>query len=794
LTDELATRVSVEPSPARSAAIDDVKRAFVGTKTTTPDTAMALVASVLFEEAKGALRPEDGLTRDELQARVEDLALDQGLSGLIDIDQALGRFRSALTQFRTILPLSGIHDIKGPTRNQRSDRVSRLWLAITYAQPDVASTADVAPPTGELIDDTVTLLTRHVRRLLRDRFSRDRLLELRELLRRRKLGKALALLLFVSGCIWAARYVLAPEGPGATAGGQTVRLDDTGRLVLGHWLTWDSRGEPLSSYRVLRDGNDITARVRLFQKTFRDGVSYGFEDTAINPATIYVYEIARRSRLHVPALSAPYTSCAKCLEEKLQAARAAIAKGEPLAPSTPEDAIAGAQYSLGGISVTYVGQPLSFRASLVSTKMVGREVRGGSRATLDEHVWVECDLGDGPIEFWPQTAIQHTWSRAGRYLVRLRRADERTAKHTVIQAGFVTVLERRPDQASGYNDGYSYEFVFRDEASLPAALAAEILAPRLIRAPEDQMLFFRFDATRLKLWRAILSGGTIVSNFGDGTGSSNVIHPSESIDVIQLNHMYRHPGVYDAKFTIRSPHHTESTTVHVRVFIEAEKHFRRRRSDENIYGSAGYFTCSSRDIAPLILVSRPEFQIDAFTSVNDGVYFDLANENCVRKTAWLRPDVEAYFLWLDDGSGFIDNGQLFFSEAYVPVNRAPVSRPLNGFAALAEWDDDHNGLIDSNDRVWEMLRLWQDSDHNGRSSPGEVGPLRGTGIFSISLNYRRVDTSDAHGNSFVLASDVVGRGKDGVTVTGSLYTVRLAHDPSDLYDLVSGLDSSVSHN
>jgi hypothetical protein len=74
-----------------------------------------------------------------------------------------------------------------------------------------------------------------------------------------------------------------------------------------------------------------------------------------------------------------------------------------------------------------------------------------------------------------------------------------------------------------------------------------------------------------------------------------------------------------------------------------------------------------------------------------------------------------------------------------------------------------NGAIDPRDSVYDHLRLWIDTNHNGLSEPEELHTLRETGIFRIDLNYHQSKYVDANGNEFRYKSqirDEAGRAHD----------------------------------
>lgn len=88
-----------------------------------------------------------------------------------------------------------------------------------------------------------------------------------------------------------------------------------------------------------------------------------------------------------------------------------------------------------------------------------------------------------------------------------------------------------------------------------------------------------------------------------------------------------------------------------------------------------------------------------------------------------------------------------------------VGEEPNGFKALREYDSPGNGgngdgLIDLNDRIFDDLRLWVDSNHDGRSQPAELSELSYWDIVAIDLDYRASRSRDRHGNEFRYASVV----------------------------------------
>ncbi len=117
------------------------------------------------------------------------------------------------------------------------------------------------------------------------------------------------------------------------------------------------------------------------------------------------------------------------------------------------------------------------------------------------------------------------------------------------------------------------------------------------------------------------------------------------------------------------------------------------------------------------------------TTLDKGVAFDVQGNGRLVKTAWV--DANDGLLALDlNNDGQINNGTELFGDS---TRLSSGNTAQDGFQALAQYDGNHDAVIDGLDDVFSNLKVWVDANQNGVSEASELHTLVQMNVHSLQL-------------------------------------------------------------
>ncbi len=136
----------------------------------------------------------------------------------------------------------------------------------------------------------------------------------------------------------------------------------------------------------------------------------------------------------------------------------------------------------------------------------------------------------------------------------------------------------------------------------------------------------------------------------------------------------------------------------------------------------------------------------------NGVLFDHDADGIKTATGWIGRDDG--FLARDlNGNGQIDSGAELFGDS-TRLRNGQLAK--NGFAALADLDENADGRVDINDSAFASLRIWKDTNSNGVVDAGELRTLAETSITALNTAHTTGSTNLADGNQIAERGSYVG--------------------------------------
>ncbi len=162
------------------------------------------------------------------------------------------------------------------------------------------------------------------------------------------------------------------------------------------------------------------------------------------------------------------------------------------------------------------------------------------------------------------------------------------------------------------------------------------------------------------------------------------------------------------------------------------------------------------------------------TTTKDGVYFDHDGNGFIEKSAWVGQG-DGLLVRDINNNGEIENGTELFGNNSVLSSGV---KALNGFEALKDLDSNGDGIFNNADAAWNEVKVWKDSNQNGKVDSGELLTLEQANISGINLSYHYSNNTDANGNEHRQQGSFIKT--DGTT--GSIHDVWFETDGMDSLD------------
>ncbi|MGB0835893.1 MAG: Ig-like domain-containing protein [Psychrobium sp.] len=173
-------------------------------------------------------------------------------------------------------------------------------------------------------------------------------------------------------------------------------------------------------------------------------------------------------------------------------------------------------------------------------------------------------------------------------------------------------------------------------------------------------------------------------------------------------------------------------------------------------------------------------------SIEEGIKFDLDADSDLDSVGWVGKD-DGLLVRDVNQDGVINDASELFGNA---VTLEDGNKAQDGYQALSELDSNNDGVINSDDKAFEELQVWQDANSDGVTDEGELQSLTDLGIAELSLDTRKVEIEN-NGNTVGIESTYTT--EDGQT--GEAADVWFAYDDNaDTGSESSIIDSSEYEN
>ena len=154
-----------------------------------------------------------------------------------------------------------------------------------------------------------------------------------------------------------------------------------------------------------------------------------------------------------------------------------------------------------------------------------------------------------------------------------------------------------------------------------------------------------------------------------------------------------------------------------------------------------------------------------------GRHFDHDGNGFAEQTGWVGADDGLLIRDREPGAAITSGSQLFGDFTLLSNGKMAA----HGFEALADLDDNHDGVIDQADAAWAELAIWKDSNSDAYLDPGERLSLEQAGVRQLRLSYRNGSQVDSQGNQHLqLGTYLTSQGEERA-MEDIAFSVDLAH-------------------
>ena len=157
--------------------------------------------------------------------------------------------------------------------------------------------------------------------------------------------------------------------------------------------------------------------------------------------------------------------------------------------------------------------------------------------------------------------------------------------------------------------------------------------------------------------------------------------------------------------------------------------------EDQVNGNVNNSTAATQRFGDPLTLDLNGNGIETVSLKQPPLLFDINGNGIKVGTGWIAPS-DGLLVLDRNGNGSIDSGAELFGDAtpkYDAAGNPTSAHTADGFAALAQEDTNHDGVVNNLDANWNNLRVWQDLNQDGISQSNELSTLDQQGIASFNV-------------------------------------------------------------